>query len=621
MTSLILSPPWPAAIALAMVLGIFWISFQIARRQPGGHEAHALHVAASFVLVTATVGAFVHALALFHLTTLPVLRILGGTLASASLGWVGRSMRTRIREALRWSLSRLIEASALERWVLLGSALAIICLGLGSLGPPTDIDTLAYHLSVPLDWLGHHGAYPTPDWLHSRLVGAGEALNLLGLAMGTDCLGAVFQMSGVLVAAAAMTCGAVVAGDGIFALAFVVACPLLPLLTLTDKPQLLPAAATSIALALILWHRQRRFVAMNAAILWMICGAVGFAVACKYSFLPAAAIISCVAARSLWRTPWFSRLMVIGPSAFVVIALPVFVRNFFFYGDPLSPVFEGFHSRVDPVVTTFSWYLRNFSGNHSLGHLVRLPFEMVVPTGPAQLTSVFGLGALAILLIPTFRRENWDVAAAAIALIVVTMAGGQLNARFLIDSYFWMGLAATAARPGRGKRLLFAGLALQLAIVVLIAGYGAVRLVPGALTSRQRHAVLGQYAADYALSEWLNRVLAEDAVVATDRRSSLFLERPQLHSDFAQMVDLSSMPEASKRMRILDSWKSHGVNTLVVSGPIASSVYAAVARDLGEPAMTSPVFQDAVRNPWKQGLDYTVAVFRVDAILAKERRE
>jgi hypothetical protein len=154
-----------------------------------------------------------------------------------------------------------------------------------------------------------------------------------------------------------------------------------------------------------------------------------------------------------------------------------------------------------------------------------------------------------------------------------------------------------------------------------VAGYGAVTLVPGALTSSRRDGVLSRFAADYVLAAWLNRVLAEDAVVATDRRSSLFLSRPELHSDLPQMVELTPMPESGKRARILDAWRALGVNTLVVTEPIASSVYAAVAKDLGEPTLTSPVLQDAVRNPWRRDIGYTVAVYRIDANLGKEPRK
>ena len=83
----------------------------------------------------------------------------------------------------------------------LGLSLVITLALFGAvLGPATDADSLEYHLGVPLDWLRHGGAYARPDWFHARLAGLGEAINMLGLAMGTDNLGAVFQAAGLVVA-------------------------------------------------------------------------------------------------------------------------------------------------------------------------------------------------------------------------------------------------------------------------------------------------------------------------------------------------------------------------------------------------------------------------------------
>lgn len=96
-------------------------------------------------------------------------------------------------------------AGRFERYLFILSTTAVLALALGAPGPPTDIDSAAYHLSVPLAWLSSGGAMPTPDWFHARLVGLGEALNLLGLAAGTDCFGAVLQASGVIAAIVALS--------------------------------------------------------------------------------------------------------------------------------------------------------------------------------------------------------------------------------------------------------------------------------------------------------------------------------------------------------------------------------------------------------------------------------
>jgi hypothetical protein len=605
--AVILPPPWPAVVALLVVLGVFWLALQVARREQTAPRA--LNVAASFVLVTALVAALIQILALAGVATQGVLGAIGAGLAAASVGLLAPSYRARARASFDSARSLFADSTVFQRSALVASAVTVAALGLASLGPPTDIDTLAYHLSVPLDWLAHGGAYPTPDWLHARLVGVGESLNLLGLALGTDCLGSLFQASGLLVAAAALTSLATTQGDRALAVALVASCPALPFLTLTGKPQLMPAAASTTALALYAWHRRTGFTHANAGTWWLLFGSASFAVACKYSFIPAGAVLAILVLAALWRTTWFTRAALAGLSLFVAIALPVYVRNVLYYGDPLSPLFERLRTDADPIVTTFSWYLRNFSGSHSFGNLVRVPWQIVVPTGPGHLTTVLGAGALAALAVPIRRYRNWDVLAAAAVVALVAAAIGQLQARFFFEPYLWSGLAAVLAAWSLRKQVLLVLICLQMLVTVPAAFYGTARLLPAALTSGHREQALTSLAADYALARWLDGVLPEDAMVATDRRSSLYMPRPALHADIVRTMRMAQVTESAKRGRILAMLAESGATTLIVTAPAESSPFGWLVADLGPPAHVSPEFRATVRNPWREGPHYRVLVY------------
>ena len=129
-----------------------------------------------------------------------------------------------------------------------------------ALGPAVDADSLEQHLAVPLDWLRHGGAYPRPDWLTARYVGLGESLNMLGLAGGTDGLGAALQAAGLAVALIAVMAFAKGREDRLFAVVLVVACPIiLPLIT-NQKPQLLPVAALTVALVIVVRNSSRHSI-------------------------------------------------------------------------------------------------------------------------------------------------------------------------------------------------------------------------------------------------------------------------------------------------------------------------------------------------------------------------
>src|SRR5262249_46266181 len=158
-----------------------------------------------------------------------------------NLGWFDRERIDTIKRCLRLLRDRLSDASIVRRWIWVAGGLTAIGLALAALGPPTEVDTLTYHLTVPLDWL-QHGTRATPDWLPSSPAGLGEALNLVGLAAGTDCLGAVLQAAGAVVATIALAGVARASIDTDLALALVLGCPLLSFMVLTNKPQLLPSA-------------------------------------------------------------------------------------------------------------------------------------------------------------------------------------------------------------------------------------------------------------------------------------------------------------------------------------------------------------------------------------------
>ena len=67
-----------------------------------------------------------------------------------------------------------------------------------SLSPPTDADSLDYHLGYPLEIL-RNGNFPRYDWFHSWLIGIGDYLNYFGLILGVKNLGQLINFFGLLI--------------------------------------------------------------------------------------------------------------------------------------------------------------------------------------------------------------------------------------------------------------------------------------------------------------------------------------------------------------------------------------------------------------------------------------
>lgn len=140
-------------------------------------------------------------------------------------------------------------------------------MGLVALGPVTNADSLDYHIGVPIALLNEGGMPFAPEWFHSRLAGNGEVLNALGLAVGAEQFGALLQFAGLMgIVGLLLRAESNYEHQGettaaklrpMIALAALSA-PVLLLLVSSPKPQLLPIAMTTLALALVFYPSRRQ---------------------------------------------------------------------------------------------------------------------------------------------------------------------------------------------------------------------------------------------------------------------------------------------------------------------------------------------------------------------------
>ena len=61
------------------------------------------------------------------------------------------------------------------------------------ISPPTDIDSIDYHLGAPATWYEYKSFYSRKDWLHYRFTGLGEYINIIGIYLKTFNFGQLIQ--------------------------------------------------------------------------------------------------------------------------------------------------------------------------------------------------------------------------------------------------------------------------------------------------------------------------------------------------------------------------------------------------------------------------------------------
>jgi hypothetical protein len=601
---LLLPPPLPAMLALLMVLGTLHLS----RRGVGWlgrGAATPVERAAAFVLTAGVLAALVHALAWAGYAAVSAMRLGGWTLAALGVlelsSWRLAGAKGVLREYLR-------EASLAERCALALSLVTAIGLFTAALGPATDADSLDYHLGVPLDWLRHGGAYPRPDWFTARYVGLGESLNMLGLAAGTDGLGAAFQAAGLVVALVGVAAFARTRADHLLAALFAVACPVIATLITAQKPQLLPAAALTIALILLV-RRGERFDPPTALLAF---GCTAFAIASKHSFLLTGSVVVLVGLVAAVRAQRLPLALAALMGCVTLIAVPVFARNFAFYGDPLSPLLERWRPGGDPTLIAFAEHLRAEGGPVTLERIARLPWDLAVTLSPSHLHEVLGLGVFGFLLTLRERGPTRPLLFAALAAFALLVASSPLKPRYFLEPYLWCAAAATAMPWRPLKAILFKVLTVQAVLVAAGAVYLGATLFPGALTQRGRDRVMTLMAPGYAEAKWLDATLPADAVVLEEFRYRALLPRPfivgekplfPLKDRFLTFVGdrflLTDVP--NWKQQFAEFLKEKRVTVLVTQYPIESPSSLWLATRYGAPLAGPAMFRNAARSPFNRG--------------------
>lgn len=600
---LLLPAPLPAVVAVLIVAGLAHLGWRLSLRIRK-ERATRLDFAGGFILMTACAAGLVHGLAIAQLSTPRALRVVGWALAAVGAYEIVRHGRSRLAMLVAVIRRDLSEQHWIGRVGLILAYLCVLCLLLAALGPPTDIDSLDYHLGVPLDWLGHGGAYPRLDWLHARLVGTGEQLNMLGLASGTDVLGAVLQASALFVAAVTVASIARGAQNRAFGILIALTAPVLLFLVPNQKPQLLPAVASTLGLVILIGRAEE----LDLWTLVLAFSSAAFAMSCKYSFLITGGVVILAGLVIAWRRRKLRIAIAVAMIAFCVLVVPNMVRSILLYGDPFSPLLEKFRAFPDSEVVAFAKYLRAPSGDRSLIRFLFVPVSDGLARAPGNVTRALGLGVLAVFTVGRLRKAGWWLMVCSVMSLLPMLAGVQLDPRFFMEPYLWVACAVVSSDWTKRRGILSRAFVLQALVVACMAGYGAISLFPGSLSMQLRDKVMRSKAFNYEEARWVDGILPSDSIILTEMRAHALVPRPFINFEAYSPENAPDFP--GEKMRNL--LESHGPTVAVFYTPYRDNLLIANVRNLR--VIAGPMaFHKKTRNPWNAGFEYSVQVYDVSS--------
>jgi len=599
---MILQPPLPLVLGVLMAMGFGHLGWRLAR---AGGWGRSVDVAAGFIVATASVTALVHGLALVHVARPSVLRALSWTIGLIGIIELVGYGRARMRAlgavlSATWSAAGPLGRAGLIVALLTGAATVA-----AGLGPATDADSLAYHLAVPMEWLRYGGVHTQPYWLHMRLVGLGESLNMLGLAGGTDILGACLQLGGLLAVIGTMWSLGKSAIARVLGLLFVVSTPVLLFLVPNQKPQLLPAAALFAALTLFITGRGGPGCD-NPCLAWV---AVAFAMACKHSFLLTGSVVGTVGLIAGWKEGRLRYFLIAALTTGVLLIGPVWARNTYIYGDPITPNLEALRRKPDPVVVEFARTLRSYGTEPSSGGLAGAVWSSILTIRPEAAATVLGVGAFAFLVAVPASGGAIPFLLSAVAATLLIVGLGQVGARFLLEPYLWAGAAVITSIEKSGTlrvRIFLCALLAQGAAVLFMWIVGAARLLPGSWTMALRERTMSATASGYTEAKWLDRILPPDAVVlGLSTRSHALVPRRSVVYEAGEYD--STQPRQRELCALVSS---ESVTVVVVREPVTDPGVTNVLTG-AHPISDVETFHSATRKPMSAGTPYQVRAYAV----------
>jgi hypothetical protein len=413
----------------------------------------------------------------------------------------------------------------------------VLALALCAFGPPTDADSLDYHLGVPLGMLRQGGFVASSAWMHSRLIGLGEHLNLLGLAMGTDNLGAALSLSALIWLVLLIGGFTKDVRRRRLVLKLLIGMPVLLFLVPNQKAQLIASMAL---LAAFLHDRESP---ADVRHLLLTAGAVLFSCSMKYSFYVVALAVFATMAFRHFRSSKREGFLLVASMlcGYIVLLFPIHCFNFINYHNPVSPFLSGLFGDVaGQVATAFSHHLSEYSEG------LVFPANLLLPASAGSVSTVLGVGVLAYCFVKRQGSHGKDSALLAVGCAVAVTFLCQRTSRFYVEAYLFAALAlGEAAELRRWYDKFSMILTVQLLGVALFAALGAAVLFPGILSWEWRDKVMSRAAHEYAAMQELDRILPEDAVLFCDLRSHALVPRPFIAQNY---LDYWGAPEGGPVM-------------------------------------------------------------------------
>ena len=594
-SNLVLEPPFSALLSLFIVLGLKQIADLLANRIIKNNER--IVNLLFFIVVVACFSTI-----LFLFSWLAGINLLFLKIVAYIFAFLGIFKLYQIVKNI--SLSKIINEYFVSQSLFVKisyglSFLMIFGLFLTAISPPTDGDSLGYHLGAPLEYLRNLSLQPRHDWLQYRLSGLGEIINMFGLAAGTDSLGAVFQFTGLVLLLEALKLYVPTQTRHLFYL-LLLASPLLIFLVPNQKPQLFPAVIIVIALVYLNYNRNK----LTNVTVFLISCSLFFSMASKYSFYIPCLVIFLVLLFNILKAENKIQKTGLLLLAYFLVLFPIQAYKFIYYGNPVSPILASFFNEPE-YVSRFATMLKTYYDSKFV-----FPLNFLLPDSLGRFTAAIGVGIL-FAVVGAFQRIKTDRFLIVITSLIAVLYyfNGAKCSRYYFEVYVLLAFVAAQLPLTTITKWIEKLLLLQMIAVLAVTFFGVYNLFPGALTQNLRTIVLDKNADYYTPLKWANSVLPDDAVIFAPFRVGYLSERKFFHED---IIRYSNFNDKNESEYVKEMVKNANITHIITPYPVSEKLMENMGIKNYELIVPPKSFYHGVRNPFNRGNSFELAIYKID---------
>ncbi|MBI3793740.1 MAG: DUF1420 family protein [Nitrospinae bacterium] len=595
----VIHPALSGPTALLLILGIIFVAGAVLRRT-GGETPGNLELFCASAILIGLISAPVYIMSNLNISVVVYARVIGWLMVGAGIFSVVR--RLSAKDGLQTSQQQcrgLVEraTSGADAFLIF---FVLLMLFACSLGPPTDADSLDYHIGGPARLLSGELSFPRSDWMFSRILFLGESFNTIGLAVGADNLNAVLQFSALAWMCYLMY--SLVSPNGadrpILALKLaVMPCALLAIIP-NQKPQFSGAVAVVSAVILVCTSKSK-----STRTYFLAVGAIFYALSIKYTFYVTALVPWCYIAYDAYKEKKVGVFILSNAFFYMAFLFPIHLINTLGYGNPLTPLLGRLFHEPGGNDYLHDWNLIASHFSEGFG----FPLGLLLPSSPGRISTVIGIGVFTFWFVDWKNATAKTLLSVAIVTFVFTAALSPTISRSFMNSYYLMVAAvAIAPKERKGFRLFNMAGTGQLALLALSAGIGGYILFPGALSWDLRDKVLSRTAYGYNEAKYLGGHLPADAVVIQTSRVNAFLQRPYFGMDHLFLMKYHP-DEFDKRMGQFSGKRFFYVS----SSEITAKNFLYPTLKENAPFLEPPELPVGTRNPFNRAT-YRLYIYELD---------